>query len=1013
MRLRLVSSVAAMAVMFSAASGAGAEEFNQNSAADRSASTAADQPLTVVDAETPQLLDQAPDVAFSVEHVDMLIEGKQISVRSRQIGDQAREYNLSDIAEALRSRIELHETLLGYHRFQDGALMSINMADGKVRSNKVVLGKLPEFEPRETADPWISLNAVAVMSGTHVKHGEQGRIELTLDERLKPQFGLEVWVNGAPIDTFSNEARTIGPVLLVPLEPIVEALGHALTVADGTVTVRRQQDQAAIHLELATGLISVNTTPRGVTPDMQLAERDTLLLPFGAVESLTGTHVKLVPGTNRVEISLDTRLDSTALPGADVAEEARSTPFTLESITYDVSDRGPLRVEGRAHVSNYNLRAQVETAGGLQNLAPTQPAWASVDVASLSGWAGTVGDYNSSFRELAGIGGNRIRGASWRKQRPSGTIIAIAAGVPLTGSESSDEGVATPSFSGFVAGGRLITEDQSQDIGISASLSEDGETGAVVVNGQKSFHFDNRDKGLQSAYVAADVGAFQGDASGADLRARASVSYALSKQTGLSASASYEGAKFAAGAERANFAGVFDHRVGARTNVSVGANWRAEEPWGVLNRVSLATRASVRHQGGDEAASDASLSFAANAQIGETGPNVSAVVQTTSTDQNGVSANSTSVRLRGMQRFDWGSVTASYQNTSSDAAESSQQFVATAQANPVRKRLNSKDAVVQVAPNATVNWNGVETRINAGVSALVDAGRTFGTKLKLQGRFSAFSDFSADQEETVNTRFLGALEARYAINRNTQITAIYTDDFNGRNDLSVALRGTLNFNPPRQSRLPDEGKGILNGRVFLDRNRDGIRQNNEPGIPGVRVTVIGTRLALNTSREGYFTIQNVKQGLYSVTVSKKSLPLGYMVPENAQPRVTIGAGRRTDVEIPLILSGQVRGTIFVDANANGSVDPGEKRVEGQWVRLISEGGGEILTIHSASFGQYGFENVAPGTYELQATVSGQPVSQTIQVDDKNPFVIAPIPVPPDLVDKGGGVDLASGVLGDP
>ena len=219
--------------------------------------------------------------------------------------------------------------------------------------------------------------------------------------------------------------------------------------------------------------------------------------------------------------------------------------------------------------------------------------------------------------------------------------------------------------------------------------------------------------------------------------------------------------------------------------------------------------------------------------------------------------------------------------------------------------------------------------------------------------------------------------------------------------------------PPRQSRLPDEGKGILNGRVFLDRNRDGIRQNNEPGIPGVRVTVIGTRLALNTSREGYFTIQNVKQGLYSVTVSKKSLPLGYMVPENAQPRVTIGAGRRTDVEIPLILSGQVRGTIFVDANANGSVDPGEKRVEGQWVRLISEGSGEILTIHSASFGQYGFENVAPGTYELQATVSGQPVSQTIQVDDKNPFVIAPIPVPPDLVDKGGGVDLASGVLGDP
>ena len=802
-------------------------------------------------------------------------------------------------------------------------------------------------------------------------------------------------------------------MLLVPLKPVVEALGHELSVANGIVSVRRQQDQANINLELATGLISVNTTPRGVAPDMQLAERDTLLLPFGAVESLTGTHIKLVPGTNRVEISLDTRLDSTALPGADVAEEAKATPFTLESINYSLSDRGPLTLEARAHVSNYNLRGRVETAGGVQNLAPTQPAWASVDVSSLKGWAGTVGDYNSNFREVAGVGGNRIRGASWRKQRPSGTIIAIAAGVPITGAETDSAEVAVPTFGGFVAGGRLISEDQRQDVGIAASLSEDGERGAIVVNGQKSFHFENRDKGLQSAYVAADVGVFSGESTGADIRARASASYAIDDQTGLNASASYEGEKFAAGAERANFGGVFDQRVGARTNVSVGANWRADQPWGAFNRVSFASRLSARHQGGDTASTDTDISVAANTQIGERGPSVSAIVQASQSDQGGASSNGTSLRVRGMQRFDWGSVTASYQKTTSDTAEGSEQFVATAQVNPLRKRLNDKGALVQIAPNATLNWDGEETRLNAGASALIDAGRTFGSKLDLQGRFSAFSDFSADEANAANTRYLGSLEARYRLTRNTQLTAVYTDDFEGRSDLSIGVRGTVNLNPPRQSRLPDEGKGILNGRVFLDRNRDGIRQDSEPGIPGVRVTVIGTRLALNTSREGYFTIQNVKQGLYAVTVSKKSLPLGYMVPEDAQPRVTIGAGRRTDVEIPLILSGQVRGTIFIDQNASGTVDPGEKRVEGQWVRLISEETGEISTIHSASFGQYGFENVSPGTYTLQTTVSGQPVSQQIQVDGKNPFVIAPIPIPPDLADKGGGIDLASGVLGEP
>jgi len=1013
MRIRLGSSVAAIAVLVSAVGGAEADVNVEYPTPETGTEYTESSTEFAIDTTESVILDEAPDAAFSVEHVDILIEGKLVSVRSRQSENGVREYNLSDIAGALRSRVEMQDALLGYHRFQDGALMSIDMTDGKVRSNKIVLGKLPDFEPRQVSDPWIGLNAITVMSGTHAAEDDQGRLELTLDDRLKPQFGLEIWVNGAPVDTFSNEARTIGPVLLVPLQPIVDALGHELTQIDGTVTVRRQQDQAAIHLELATGLISVNTTPRGVTPDMQLAERDTLLLPFGAVESLTGTHIKLVPGTNRVEIALDTRLDSTALPGANVAEEARATPFTMESLTYEVSDRGPLRLEGLAHVSNYNLRGRIETAGGLQNLASNQPAWASVDISSLEGWAGTVGDYNSNFRELAGVGGNRIRGASWRKQRPSGTIIAIAAGVPLTGAEVESDAVAVPTFGGFTAGGRLISEDQTQDIGIAASVSEDGESGAVVVNGQKSFHFDNREKGLQSAYVAADIGAFTGDASGVDIRARASASYAIDQRTGLNASANYEGAKFAAGAERANFAGVFDQRVGARTNVSVGANWRADQPWGVFNRVSFASRASVRHQGGDQSSTDASLSVAANTQIGETGPNVSAVVQTTRTQQAGVTSTGTSLRVRGMQRFDWGSVTASYQNTSSDTADGTQQFVATAQATPIRKRLNDKGALVQIAPNATLNWDGQEARIFAGASALIDAGRTFGSKLDLQGRFSAFSDFSADQESAANTRFLGSLEARYRLTRNTQLTAIYTDDFEGRNDLSVGLRGTVNFNPPRQSRLPDDGKGILNGRVFLDRNRDGIRQDSEPGIPGVRVTVIGTRLALNTSREGYFTIQNVKQGLYAVTVSKKSLPLGYMVPEDAQPRVTIGAGRRTDVDIPLILSGQIRGTIFVDSNANGDVDRGEKRVEGQWVKLISDETGEVDMIHSASFGQYGFENVEPGIYTLETTVSGQPVSQQVQVDRKNPFVIAPIPIPPGLADKGGGIDLASGVLGEP
>ncbi len=968
--------------------------------------------VAVADTELPadaSVLEAAPEAAMSVVHLDMIIEGELTSVRTRETAAGQRQYDLGDIAMALRSRIELQDRMLGYHRFQDGALMSINMADGKVRSNKIVLGKLPDFEPRGVADSWLGLNAVTVMSGTHASEDDRGRTVLTLDKQLKPQFGLELWVSGAPVDTFGNEARTIGPVLLVPLEPIIEALGHQLEVRDGLVIVRRTQDQAVIELELATGLVSVNGTPRGVTPDMQFAERDTLLLPFSAVETLTGTHIKLAPGSNRVDIRMDDRLDSTALPGQQISDEVRDTPFTPEALSFDISDRGPLKLELASHWGRYNTRTRVESNGGLQDLSSNQPAWASVDIQSLEGWAATLGDYNAGYRELAGIGQTRIRGASWRKQRPSGAIIAIAAGVPLSGTRVESDNVAVPEFGGFAGGARLISKDQSQDVGIAASLSADGSSGLVVAGGQKRFDLRANETGLQSAYISADIGVFTGDQSGADMRARASANYAVNEQVGLSATASYDGEKFLSGAGRSQFAGVFDQRVGARTAVSGAAFWRSAEPWGILNRVSIGTRVAWDRQGGDTDTSAATVSASLNTQVGETGPAVSMTLIRAEEDQAGASTNTSNLRVRAIQRFGWGSATASYVNGTVDGAAGTQQLTASVQGKAWRKGF-SNGANIMLVPTATLNWNGSQTDIRAGASLSADAGRALGERLALSGRVSALSDFDA---EAAGTRFYGNLQARYRVTRNIELAAIYSDDFAGNSNLSVALRGVVTFNQPRRHRLPDTGRGILTGRVYLDRNRDGIRQDDEPGVGGVRVSVRGTRLGLNANRDGQFTIQNIKQGLYTVSVNKRSLPLGYMVPEDAEPRVTIGEGRRTDVDIPIILSGQVRGAIFIDDNANGRSDPGERRLEGQWVKLIPANGGEAMVIQSASFGQYGFENVDPGQYRLEVVVSGVPTVQDIEVSDAEPFVVQPVAIAPDIPEDGGGIDLTAGVIAEP
>lgn len=967
------------------------------------------QPQDAEAKEDVEALPAAPDVAISVEHIDVIIEGELTSVRTRVIGADTRLYDLNDIAKPLRSRVELHETLLGYHRFQDGALMSINMEDGKVRSNKVVLGKLPNFEPREVADPWIELNAVAVMTGTHVSEDDQGRTVLTLDKQLKPQFGLELWVNGAPVDTFDNEPRTIGPVLLVPLQAITDALGHQLERDGDTVRVRRTQDQAVILLELSTGIISVDGVVRGVTPDMDFAERDTLILPFTAVETLTGTHVKLPPGSNRVTVSLDDRLRADVGPGGNVSDEARAAPFTPETFSYQFGDRGPVTAQLTSHWGAYNMLSRVETSGGLKDIAEA-PAWISTDIAALDGWQGSIGDYAAGYRELSGVGQNRIRGASWRKQRDNGTILAVAAGVPLTGSEQVSDDVSVPTFGGFAGGARLISNDGDTDYGVSASVSESGDNAVIVAGGQTTLFYNEarQDKGLQSVYIAGDVAAFAGGEDGVDLRVRGAANYAVSDQLGLSASASYDGAQFSSGIGRADFAGVFDQRIGARTNATATAYWRAEEPWGILRNPAVSARVSIDTEGGDADSRDVAFTTALNTKIGDAGPSISINLAQTHSDRAGIETSTTNVRARALQNSKYGTLTATYVHGKQSGEAAKQNLTVSAYAKPVRKTFE-KGAFIAAAPTATAIWNGDETDLSVGATVFAESGDTFGDKFAIRGRLSALSQTA--QSDTA-TRLITNLDATYALSRNVTLTAGYSDDFEGNRDLSVAVRGSVRFNEPRRHTLPDDGRGILTGRVFLDKNRDGIRQPDEVGIGGVRVALKSTRLALNSARDGFFTIQNVPQGLYSVTVDRRTLPLGYMVPENAEPRATVGDGRRTDVEVPLILSGQVRGTIFVDDNANGATDSGEQRLEGQWVKLIPLDGGDVRRAQSASFGQYSFENVNPGEYRVEVTVSGAPVSQTVIVNDDNPFARQHIPVPPDVSATGGGVDITVSVQGE-
>ena len=939
---------------------------------------------------------EAPQSANATEFHTVIVENEQVSVRLQRTDLDGTLIEATSIFTHLKDVVSVEGAVLSIERAQDGALMTLDMADGKVRANGVLLGALPDWQPREVADAWLSPNAIAVLSGCEVKEDETGNLTFTLDDRLRPQYDLDLWVNGERISTIGLEPRTIGPVLLIPLKPIIEALGHDLEYdeATGLITVTRIQDSAIMELNIATGLVSVNGVPRGVTPNMSYADARTLLLPFSAIETLTGTHIKLEPGTARIDVNLDDRLDGAALPGERVVDEAAVTPFTPEQLNFQISDRGSSKVEFHSRLRGYNSTLRYETAGAPIQGGSLEPSWISLDVQSLEGWRGSLGDTTTQFRELAGIDQNRIRGISFRKRQLSGTILAIAAGVPVTGAERVGENSSVPTFGGFAAGARLIDLDKNQEIGLSASQSEDGNSSRIVIGGQKEIDLTGAEKGLTSAFIAGEVGVFN-DASGTafDVRGRAEGRYDLTKQSSMQATLSYDGGHFQQGnapaVDVAGLEGVYNDQVSARTVGSLSADWRAIEDWSGLTNIAGGVRTSFTMT---DTSDSASVSASANARHIESGMDISLDIATSSGTSNGKPASTQAVNVRAFRRFDWGNVQAGYtQITTDDVVD--QRLIANVTVNPIRKALGD-GATATFGPAFSAVWTPDTSYARMGASAAIDSGQKFGDRLSLRAQFSALQSIDPENSQT---DIYSSFSARYDITNKIVLDTSYYNDLRGNSDFRIGLRGSVTFNEPRKHTRPNEGTGVLKGRVFFDKNRDGIRQADEPGLPGVRVQVRSTRLSLRVDGEGLYTIQNMKTGLYSLMIDRRSLPLGMLVPDEMEPKVTIGDGRVTTMDIPVIASGQIRGAVYVDTNGNGTLDNGEERLVGAYLTLSrtdAAEGEEPAEARAAAFGQYSFENLAPGEYELTAKMGFRTSTATVTLTEDDLFAVAPIALPP-------------------
>ena len=182
----------------------------------------------------------------------------------------------------------------------------------------------------------------------------------------------------------------------------------------------------------------------------------------------------------------------------------------------------------------------------------------------------------------------------------------------------------------------------------------------------------------------------------------------------------------------------------------------------------------------------------------------------------------------------------------------------------------------------------------------------------------------------------------------------------------------------------------ISGKVWTDRNNDGVVDPGETGLANVRITLAGTDLAGNaisrdtvTDADGNYSFAELPPGTYVVT--EPDQPTGtrdgrtvagstggtVTAPGTAPSQIgalVLGVNQQSIHnnfgEIP---TASIAGRVYNDSNDNGVVDSGEGGIAGVTVVLIGTddlGQPVTATLSTDAEGRYRFDGLRPGTYAV-------------------------------------------------
>ena len=223
-----------------------------------------------------------------------------------------------------------------------------------------------------------------------------------------------------------------------------------------------------------------------------------------------------------------------------------------------------------------------------------------------------------------------------------------------------------------------------------------------------------------------------------------------------------------------------------------------------------------------------------------------------------------------------------------------------------------------------------------------------------------------------------------ASNRNGRKTVF------AREGVSVASRRVdLNDNDSKERQYVGfVWAGQISGLCFLDANYNGIYDEGEQPMPGVKVTAIkqasDEEAAVTFSGEdGTYVLTGLRANTYTMRavlpqdgsdftrVVKDPLGNHFAARpgrrENFWKDFVLADSQQREMNVGVIYPGSITGTVYLDNDFSGTLNGKEKIVSGFLVTLLDENGQAVTSDKTSVKGKYELTNVPPGNYTMSVT----------------------------------------------